>query len=217
MMVTPAMLGADIVVYSLTKFINGASDLVAGAICTNKAMIHRLMNLHTGRVMLLGPTMDPRVAFDVIQRLPHLAIRMKEHSRRATAIAQHLAALNVPVRYPGLPTHPQHDLFRSMLNQGFGYGGMITIDCGNQIKADALLTCLQNHEDFGYIAVSLGYFDTLMSCSSSTTSSEIDPTDQHRMGLSPGLVRLSIGLTGSLDTRIQQIDRAVKAVGLASA
>jgi len=97
------------------------------------------------------------------------------------------------------------------------FGGMMTIDCGTQIKADALLSCLQNQEDFGYIAVSLGYFDTLMSCSSSTTSSEIDPKDQHRMGLSPGLVRLSIGLTGSLHTRIQQIDRAVKAVGLASA
>ncbi|MBI5589364.1 MAG: aminotransferase class V-fold PLP-dependent enzyme [Deltaproteobacteria bacterium] len=217
MLVSPARLGADIVVYSLTKFMNGASDLIAGAICTNKAMIHRLMDLHTGRIMLLGPTMDPRVAFDVIQRLPHLAIRMKEHGRRAAAIAEHLASLNVPVCYPGLITHPQHDLFSSMLNDGFGYGGMMTIDCGDQIKADALLSCLQNQEDFGYIAVSLGYFDTLMSCSSSTTSSEIDPKDQHRMGLSPGLIRLSIGLTGSLHIRIQQIDRAVKAVGLASA
>ncbi|MDO9111053.1 MAG: aminotransferase class V-fold PLP-dependent enzyme [Desulfatirhabdiaceae bacterium] len=217
MMVSPARLGADIVIYSLTKFMNGASDLIAGAICANKAMVHRLMNLHTGRIMLLGPTMDPRVAFDVIQRLPHLAIRMKEHSRRAAAIAGHLASLKVPVCYPGLSTHPQHDLFSHMLNQGFGYGGMLTIDCGSQIKADALLSCLQNQEDFGYIAVSLGYFDTLMSCSSSTTSSEIDLKDQHSMGLSPGLVRLSIGFTGSLHTRIQQIDRAVKAVGLNSA
>jgi methionine-gamma-lyase len=217
MMVSPARLGADIVVYSLTKFMNGASDLIAGAICADKAMVHRLMDLHTGRIMLLGPTMDPRVAFDVIQRLPHLAIRMKEHSRRAAAIAEHLASINVPVCYPGLPTHPQHDLFTHMLNQGFGYGGMLTIDCRSQTKADALLSCLQNQEDFGYIAVSLGYFDTLMSCSSSTTSSEIDPNDQHSMGLSPGLVRLSIGFTGSLHTRIQQIDRAVKAAGLSAA
>jgi methionine-gamma-lyase len=216
MMVTPARLGADIVLYSLTKFINGASDLIAGAICTRKTMIHRLMDLHTGRVMLLGPTMDPRIAFDIIQRLPHLAIRMKEHCRRTQAIAEHLAFLNVPVCYPGLFSHPQHDLFSSMLNEGFGYGGMMTIDCGNQAKADALLSCLQNQEDFGYIAVSLGYFDTLMSCSSATTSSEIDPKDQQSMGLSPGLVRLSIGLTGSLRTRIQQIERAVKTVGLSS-
>lgn len=216
MMVSPAKLGADIVVYSLTKFVNGASDLIAGAICADKAMVHRLMDLHTGRVMLLGPTMDPRVAFDVIQRLPHLAIRMKEHSRRAAAIAEHLASLHVPVCYPGLSTHPQHEMFGTLVNKGFGYGGMMTIDCKSQLKADALLSCLQNQEDFGYIAVSLGYFDTLMSCSSSTTSSEIDPQDQQRMGLSPGLVRLSIGITGSLHSRIHQIDRAVKAVGLAS-
>jgi methionine-gamma-lyase len=142
---------------------------------------------------------------------------MKEHGRRAQAIAEHLAFLNVPVCYPGLVSHPQHDLFSNMLNAGFGFGGMMTIDCGNPEKADALLSCLQNQEDFGYIAVSLGYFDTLMSCSSATTSSEIDPADQQRMGLSPGLVRLSIGLTGSLRTRIQQIDRAVKNVGLAAA
>ena len=206
MLVTPARLGADIVIYSLTKFINGASDLIAGAICARKTMIHRLMDLHTGRVMLLGPTMDPRVAFDIIQRLPHLAIRMKEHGRRARAMAEHLEQLNVPVCYPGLSSHPQHELFSSMLNAGFGYGGMMTIDCGNQAKADALLSCLQNAEGFGYIAVSLGYFDTLMSCSSATTSSEIDPKDQQRMGLSPGLVRLSIGLTGSL-RRTHSADR----------
>lgn len=216
MMVTPAKLGADIVVYSLTKFVNGASDLIAGAVCASKAMVHRLMDLHTGRVMLLGPTMDPRIAFDIIQRLPHLALRMKEHGRRAAAIAGHLASLNVRVCYPGLPDHPQHGLFSRMLNEGFGYGGMMTIDCGDQVKADALLSCLQNEENFGFIAVSLGYFDTLMSCSSVTTSSEIDPKDQERMGLAPGLVRLSIGLTGSLHTRIQQIGRAVKAVGLAA-
>ncbi len=78
---TPKILGADVVVYSLTKYINGASDLIAGAICGDKSFILDLMDLHTGRVMLLGPTMDPRVAFDLIQRIPHLPIRMKEHSR----------------------------------------------------------------------------------------------------------------------------------------
>jgi len=64
------------------------------------------------------------------------------------------------------------------------------------------------------IAVSLGYFDTLMSCSGSSTSSEIPPEDQKKMELSPGLIRFSIGFTGSLETRIQQIDRAVREAGL---
>ncbi|GAB6905291.1 Cystathionine gamma-lyase CysA [Desulfosarcina cetonica] len=216
MMISPARLGADVVVYSLTKFINGASDLVAGAICATKAMIHQLMDLHTGRVMLFGPTMDPRMAYDIIQRLPHLAIRMREHSRRALAIGRRLDELGVPVTYPGLPAFRQHALATALINKGFGYGGMLTIDCGTRKRADDLLDELQNKEDFGYIAVSLGYFDTLMSCSGSTTSSEISEADQHKMGLSPGLVRMSIGYTGTLEMRIEQIERAVRRVGLVS-
>jgi methionine-gamma-lyase len=212
--VTPAQLGADVVVYSLTKFINGASDIIGGAICCDKDFVHRLMDLHTGRVMLLGPTMDPRVAYDLIQRLPHLAIRMREHSRRAMAIASHLEQLGVRVRYPGLTTHPQHELITSLVNEGYGYGGMLTIDCKRKETAENLMDFLQNTERFGLIAVSLGYWDSLMSCSSSSTSSEIPPEKQDQMGLSRGLLRISIGYTGSLASRIRQIERAVRKVGL---
>jgi methionine-gamma-lyase len=214
MVISPARLGADVVVYSMTKYINGASDMVAGAVCTTKAMIHQLMDLHTGRIMLLGPTMDPRMAFDVIQRLPHLAIRMREHSRRALAVSSRLEELGVPVVYPGLASFAQHGLASDQINEGFGYGGMFTIDCGTRERADELLDILQNREDFGYIAVSLGYFDTLMSCSGSSTSSEISLEDQRRMGLSPGLIRFSIGYTGSLEKRMEQMERAVRTVGL---
>ncbi|HSO19993.1 MAG TPA: aminotransferase class I/II-fold pyridoxal phosphate-dependent enzyme [Desulfosarcina sp.] len=217
MVVSPARLGADVVVYSMTKYINGASDLVAGAICADKALIHQLMDLHTGRVMLLGPTMDPRMAYDIIQRLPHLAIRMREHSRRALAVSRRLAELGVPVVYPGLESFAQYDLATELINEGYGYGGMLAIDCGTRDLADDLMDELQNKEDFGYIAVSLGYFDTLMSCSGSSTSSEICEEDQRKMGLSPGLIRFSIGYTGSLENRIRQMERAVKAVGLAKA
>jgi methionine-gamma-lyase len=213
-LVSPARLGADVVVYSLTKFVNGASDLIAGAICAAKDFIYQLKDLHTGRIMLLGPTMDPRAAFDVIQRLPHLAIRMREHGRRAMAIASHLEQRGVKVGYPGLKSHPQHRLFDEILNQGYGYGGMLTIDCGSRKQAEKFMRILQNDEDFGYIAVSLGYFDTLMSCSGSSTSSEIPPEDQAKMGLQPGLVRLSVGFTGSLQERIGQMERAVRAAGL---
>jgi methionine-gamma-lyase len=73
---------------------------------------------------------------------------------------------------------------------------------------------LQNEEAFGYIAVSLGYFDTLMSCSSASTSSEIPEEEQARMGLSPGLLRISMGLTGSQEDRLGQMKRAVEKVGL---
>jgi methionine-gamma-lyase len=216
MIVSPAHLGADVVIYSLTKFINGASDLVAGAICASKDFIYRLKDLHTGRVMLLGPTLDPRAAFDVIQRLPHLAVRMREHGRRAMVIAGRLEAMGVRVCYPGLASHPQHALFNEMLNRGYGYGGVFTIDCGDRKRAEQLMRVLQNDEKFGYIAVSLGYFDTLMSCSGSSTSSEIPPEDQSKMGLSPGLVRISIGLTGALEERLGQIERAAQSCGLVS-
>jgi len=211
---TPSKLGADIVIHSLTKFINGASDAIAGVICCEKEFAFRLMDFHSGRLMLLGPTMDPRTAFDIIQRLPHLAIRIKSHGARALAIANRLEELGAPVTYPGLSSHPQHDLLKSIMNRGFGHGGMLTLDCGTRENAEDLLDYLQNVERFGLIAVSLGYFDTLMSHSGSSTSSEIAAEDQLCIGLSPGLVRMSIGFTGGLKNRLEQIERAVRRAGL---
>ena len=212
MVLSPIRLGADIVVYSMTKFINGASDLIAGAVCASEEFINQLMDLHTGRVMLLGPTIDPRTSFDLIQRIPHLALRMREHSRRALAIAERLEKMGIQITYPGLKSHPQHELITSMINEGYGYSGLITIDCKTTQKAEKLMSILQNKERFGLIAVSLGFFDTLMSCPGSSTSSEISDNDQKEMGLSPGLLRISIGLTGSLEKRIEQIERAIKVV-----
>jgi methionine-gamma-lyase len=213
--ISPKVLGADVVVHSMTKFINGASDAIAGVICADREFIYQLMDLHTGRVMLLGPTMDPRVAFDIIQRLPHLAVRMREHGARAMILATHLNTLGLKVTYPGLPSYHQYRLMSHIINQGYGYGGMLTIDCRTQSKAEELMDVLQNEERFGLIAVSLGYYDTLMSCSGCSTSSELPPEDQERIGLSPGLLRISVGLTGSINERVEQIERAVKKVGLA--
>jgi methionine-gamma-lyase len=214
MVISPADLGADVVVYSLTKYVNGGSDMIAGAICASQEFIHQLMDLHTGRVMLLGPTMDPQIAFELIQRLPHLALRMKEHCRRAMAIAQRLEELGAPVTYPGLSAHPQHELMASMINEDFGFGGMFTVDCETPQRAEKLMSVLQNEEHFGLIAVSLGYYDTLISCSGSSTSSEIPPEDQAKMGLSPGLVRFSVGYTGTLEARLEQIERGLRTVGI---
>lgn len=214
-LISPTRLGADVVVYSLTKFVNGASDVIGGAICAPAQLVGQLMDLHTGRVMLLGPTMDPRVAFDVYQRLPHLPMRMREHGARSLAIAQRLQDLGLRVRYPGLESHPQHALFRSMANTGFGSGGMLTVDCETTETAGSFMDALQNDEDFGYIAVSLGYSDTLLSCSGSSTSSEISAEEQEKMGLSPGLVRIAVGYTGALEERLEQVTRAAKKAGLA--
>ena len=105
MLVSPIQLGADVVVHSATKFLSGASDVIAGVICASQEFINELMDLHFGSLMLLGPTMDPLVAFRLSLRLPHLAARMKEHSYRAMEFAQRLQNLNLNVTYPGLVSH----------------------------------------------------------------------------------------------------------------
>ena len=214
MMITPARLGADVVVHSLTKFVSGASDIIAGAICASQEFVMTTMDLHTGSLMLLGPTMDPNVAFHLNLRLPHLGVRMKEHGRRALFLAEKLREVGVRVVYPGLDSHPQHALFRSLMNEGFGFGGVLTIDAGSLDRADALMQRLQNTHSFGFIAVSLGYFDTLMSCSGSTTSSEMSDEARVRAGISPGLVRLSVGITGAIEDRWRQLEESLRHVGI---
>ncbi len=91
LILSPASLGADVVVHSITKFISGASDVIAGAICGSEEFIGDLMDLHMGPLMLLGPTMDPNVAASVSLRIPHLPLRMTAHSERALAIASQVA------------------------------------------------------------------------------------------------------------------------------
>ncbi|MCG8567638.1 MAG: aminotransferase class I/II-fold pyridoxal phosphate-dependent enzyme [Desulfobacterales bacterium] len=209
---SPKILGADVVIYSMTKYINGASDLLAGAVCGQGDFIQEMADLNTGRAMLLGPTMDPRTAFDIIQRLPHLPLRMREHGKRGLAMARMLEKMKIPVAYPGLPHHPQHELAMEMGNPDYGMGGVIALDCTSQERAEALMDVLQNQEEFGMLAVSLGYFDTLISCSGSSTSSEIAAEDQERMGLSPGLLRVALGYTGDMETRLEQMERAVRQV-----
>jgi len=216
LMLSPRQLGADIVVHSMTKFINGASDYIAGAICADKEFILQLMDLHTGALMLLGPTMDPQLAFNISLRLPHLPLRMKEHSLRAQLFAERLMAMGLAVNYPGLPTHPDHELISEMRCPEYGYGGIFTLDMGTEELADKLMDILQNDYHFGYMAVSLGYFDSLMSCSGSTTSSEMTPEDKSLAGISPGLLRFSIGYTGTAEQRWRQLAGALDRLGIRS-
>jgi methionine-gamma-lyase len=210
----PAALGADIVVHSITKFISGASDVIAGAICGNEEFIAELVDLHMGPLMLLGPTMDPNVASTVALRIPHLPLRMAAHSERALIITNYLSAQGLDVCYPGLPEHPDHELFKKLHCSDYGFGGVFTLDVGTEETANALMSHLQNDERFGYLAVSLGYFDTLMSCSGSSTSSEMSAADKHKAGISPGLLRISAGYTGTVQQRLAQLEAALKQTGL---
>jgi len=214
LIVAPTQHGADVVVHSLTKFMNGASDHIAGAVCGTTAFIMKLMDLHTGSLMLLGPTMDPQVAFDISLRLPHLGLRMAEHSRRALAIASRLEQCGLPVTYPGLPTHPDHALLRRLADPDFGFGGLLTLDLGTRERAFDFMGRLQNEHQFGLMAVSLGYSETLMSCSAASTSSEMPEEELEKAGVLPGLVRLSIGYTGTLDQRWGQLQSVLVDMGL---
>ena len=118
------------------------------------------------------------------------------------------------VVYPGLAKHPDHELARSLFRKAYGYGGVLTLDVGSEERANHLMDILQNHYRFGYMAVSLGYFDTLMSCSASSTSSELNDVDLTSAGISPSLIRISVGYTGSLEQRLEQLQSALKDVGL---
>jgi len=217
LILSPRQLGADIVVHSMTKFIGGASDHIAGAICADKDFILQLMDLHTGALMLLGPTMDPQVAFDINLRIAHLPLRMAEHGRRAQLFAERLKDLGLAVNYPGLPEHPDHELLSSLHCSDYGYGGILTLDMGSEEMANQLMDMLQNDYRFGYMAVSLGYFDTLMSCSGSTTSSEMTEADKAAAHISPGLVRLSVGYTGTTEQRWRQLCSALERLGVVQA
>jgi methionine-gamma-lyase len=214
LILSPAALGADIVVHSITKFISGASDVIAGAVCGNTEFIEALMDLHQGPLMLLGPTMDPHVAASLSLRIPHLPLRMMAHGERALELATRLAGRGLSVCYPGLPDHPDHELFTELHCAEYGYGGVFTLDAGSEDRANALMSHLQNEQRFGYMAVSLGYFDTLMSCSGSSTSSEMTDEDKATAGIAAGLVRVSIGYTGTLEQRWEQLLAALEATGI---
>lgn len=209
LILSPIPHGADIVIHSVTKYIGGASDHIAGAICGPQEFVMEMMDLHMGALMLLGPTMDPRVAFDISLRLPHLGLRMTEHSRRALVFAERLVALGLDVTYPGLPDHPDHDIIRRLHNEEFGFGGILAVDVGSRENAERFMEVLQNEDRFGFMAVSLGYFDTLMSAPAQTTSSELTADEQEAAGIRPGLVRMSVGYTGSLEQRWRQLEDAV--------
>eukprot|EP00882_Tetradesmus_deserticola_P003026 GHRQ01003212.1.p1 GENE.GHRQ01003212.1~~GHRQ01003212.1.p1 ORF type:complete len:550 (+),score=169.10 GHRQ01003212.1:365-2014(+) len=206
--VTPARWGADVVVHSMTKFISGASDVIAGAVCGSNQFLQQLMDLQTGPIMLQGPTMDPRIASELLLRLPHLPLRIQEHSRRAQAMAELLEELGAKVVYPGLPSHQHHATLKRLLNPGYGYGGLVGLDMGTPTKAEALMERLQNKHGFGLMAVSLGYADTLMSLSAASTSSELSDMDKASANISDGYVRMSVGVTGTLEQRLSQLHEA---------
>ncbi|PQJ82756.1 aminotransferase class I/II-fold pyridoxal phosphate-dependent enzyme [Polaribacter glomeratus] len=204
--ISPAKLGADVVCHSLTKFINGSSDTVGGVVCGTQDFINELRSVNDGASMLLGSTMDSLRASSILKNLRTLHIRMKQHSFNAAYLADKFQADGLITVYPGLESHPSHQLFKSMMNAEYGFGGMLTIDAGSLEKANELMELMQ-HKNLGYLAVSLGFYKTLFSAPGSSTSSEIPVEEQKEMGLTDGLIRFSIGLDNDI-ARTYQIMKA---------
>ncbi len=196
--VPAARLGADIVIHSLTKFINGTSDCVAGVVCGSKDFCLSLKDVNHGAGMLLGSTLDSLRAASILKNMRTLHIRMKKHSENALYLAQKFETDGLSVVYPGLSSHPGHEVFKTQMNSVYGYGGLLTLDVGSLEKANALMELMQDRK-LGYLAVSLGFYKTLFSAPGTSTSSEIPLEEQQKMGLGNGLIRFSIGLDDDIE------------------
>jgi len=182
----PIEFGADIVIHSTTKYLNGHSDSVGGiAIAERDEDIEWLRFVQNAEGAILGP-FD---SFLVLRGTKTLPLRMEQHSRNGLALAEFLAAHpNVKrVYYPGLCTHPQHELARRQMN---GFGGMLAFDVGSLEAARRVLNAVQLHA----LAESLGGVETLISHPASMTHASVPPDRRADLGITDGLIRISAGI-----------------------
>jgi cystathionine beta-lyase len=196
----PLALGADIVVHSTTKYLNGHSDGVGGvAILNDQALAERLKFLQNAAGAVLGP-------FDswlVLRGVKTLAVRMRQHNENGMAIAKFLLAHPrvKRVHYPGLPSHPQHELAKKQMR---GFGGMLSFETGSMESAKAILKSVR----LCSLAESLGGVETLISHPASMTHASVPSEDRARIGITDGLVRISAGIE-DVEDLIQDLDQAL--------
>ena len=211
--ISPKRLGANIIIHSLTKFINGSSDAIGGVVCGTQKLVDNLRDVNDGAAMLLGSSMDSLRAASILKNLRTLHIRIKQHSYNAMYLAKKFEKLGLKTVYPGLTSHPSHLVFKNQMNTEFGYGGMLTIDVGSLKKANSLMELMQK-KNLGYLAVSLGFYKTLFSAPGTSTSSEIPEDEQIKMGLSEGLIRFSVGLDNDIQRTFLSMTDCMNEVGI---
>ena len=211
--ISPAQLGADIVIHSLTKFINGSSDSMGGVVCGTSEFVNSLKSVIDGASMLLGASMDSLRSSSILKNMRTLHIRIKQHSMNAAFLANKFEKEGLKTVYPGLESHPSHALFKTMMNVDYGFGGMLTVDAGSLEKANALMELMQE-KNIGYLAVSLGFYKTLFSAPGTSTSSEIPEDERKEMGLSEGLIRFSIGLDNDIERTYKLMKTCMLEVGV---
>lgn len=199
----PIALGAHIVVHSMTKYLNGHSDAVGGAVVlARQSDADRIYFLQRSAGAVLGP-MD---CWLVSRGIKTLAVRMEQHNRNGMAIARFLADHPKVKRvlYPGLPSHPQHDL---AVKQQRGFGAMISFDLGSLKAAKQLL----NHVSLCSLAESLGGVETLICHPGSMTHASMPAEVREKVGITEGLVRISVGIEDA-DDLIADLDQALARV-----
>jgi len=196
----PLELGADVVVHSTTKYLNGHSDGVGGAALLNDAgLAERLKFIQNAAGAVLGP-MD---SWLVLRGVKTLAVRMRQHSENGMAVAQFLDAHPKvkEVHYPGLPSHPQYELGKKQMH---GPGGMLSFEAGSIEHARTILKSVR----LCSLAESLGGVETLISHPASMTHASVPPQDRQRLGITDGLVRISVGIE-DVEDLIADLDQAL--------
>jgi cystathionine beta-lyase/cystathionine gamma-synthase len=199
----PIELGADIVVHSTTKFLNGHSDSVGGCVVTTRpADAKRISWLQNS----VGAILSPMDSFLVLRGIKTLPVRMDRHNASGRKIAAWLKAQRKikAVHYPGLPSHPQHALAKRQMS---GFGGMISFDLGSFPAAKKFLGRVK----LGALAESLGGVETLISHPASMTHGAVPSRKRKRIGVLDGLVRISVGLE-DVDDLIADLRQALAAV-----
>ncbi len=197
----PFALGADVVLHSMTKFLNGHSDVVAGIVVARAPeVLARLRKVHLN----VGGTMDPHQAWLVHRGLKTLGLRVERAQANALAIAAHLERHPKVawVRYPGLPSHPQHDLMRRQMMGGgavFSFGVKGDLEAGKRLINGCHLATL---------AVSLGGIETLIEHPASMTHTSMQRADREAAGITDDLVRLAVGCEDPADL-IADLDQAL--------
>ena len=196
--------GIDIVLHSATKYLGGHSDLIAGALVISKkddALVSKMANI----VNSLGPITGAFDSYLILRSLKTLAVRMERHSENAMAIAKHFDSHKdiSEVIYPGLANHPQHDLASKQMN---GFGGIISMNIKGGLEKSK--SFLERTKIFA-LAESLGGVESLIEHPALMTHASLPKDRREMIGISDGLVRLSVGLE-SLDDLIEDIEQALK-------
>lgn len=199
----PLKIGVDAVLHSATKYLGGHSDLSAGILVGTKEIVKQVKKYAT---KLFGGSIAPQIAWLVLRGIKTLALRMERHNQNAFAVANVLAQHPkvISVFYPGLPSHPNHEIARAQMR---GFGGMISFDVGSLGAAHRLV----NNLKICTLATSLGGVETIIQPAASMTYAAISKEARQNAGIPDGLLRMSVGIE-SVDDIIADLENALKEV-----